>query len=32
VIEWASEHQAELLENWNALRTTGQFHRIAPLI
>jgi hypothetical protein len=32
VIEWASEHQAELLENWNALRTTGLFHRIAPLV
>ena len=32
VIEWASEHQAKLLENWNELRTTGQFHRIAPLV
>ncbi|MDX8399861.1 MAG: DUF4160 domain-containing protein [Gallionellaceae bacterium] len=32
VIEWASEHQAELLKNWNALRLTDQFHRIAPLV
>lgn len=32
VIEWASEHQQELLENWNSLRTTGAFHRIAPLV
>ncbi len=32
VIEWASDHQAELLDNWNLLRTTGNFHRIAPLV
>ena len=32
VIEWASEHQTELVENWDALRTTGLFHRIAPLV
>lgn len=32
VIEWASEHQAELLDNWTILRTKGQFHRIAPLV
>ncbi len=31
VIEWASEHQSELMDNWNALRTTGDFHRIKPL-
>uniref|UniRef100_E6QR00 DUF4160 domain-containing protein n=1 Tax=mine drainage metagenome TaxID=410659 RepID=E6QR00_9ZZZZ len=31
VIEWASEHQSELMDNWQALRTTGDFHRIKPL-
>ena len=32
VVEWAGTHQNELLENWNSLRKTGQFHRIAPLV
>lgn len=32
VIEWASEHQSELMENWNSLRASGEFHRIAPLV
>ena len=32
VIEWASDHQAELLENWNSLRASGEFHKIAPLV
>ena len=31
VVEWASQHRAELTENWLALRTTGQFHKIEPL-
>ena len=31
-IEWASDHQAQLLNNWNSLRTTGDFHRIDPLV
>ena len=32
VVEWAGMHQAELLEDWNGLRTTGQFRRIDPLV
>ena len=31
VVEWAGLHQAELLENWNTLRSTGDFRRIDPL-
>ena len=31
VIEWASQHQAELLENWESIRATGFYRRIAPL-
>ncbi len=31
-VEWARQHQAKLLENWNGLRATGQFHRIDPLV
>jgi hypothetical protein len=32
VIEWAELHQKELLENWNTLQTTREYHRISPLI
>ncbi|HVB49367.1 MAG TPA: DUF4160 domain-containing protein [Burkholderiales bacterium] len=32
VIEWAEMHQAELLQNWTSLATTGTFKRIAPLV
>ncbi len=32
VIEWASEHQQELLDNWNDLKITGNFHKIKPLV
>ena len=31
-VEWASEHQEELLGNWNSLRSIGKYHRIAPLV
>lgn len=31
VVEWASLHQTELLENWDGIRTTGAYHRIEPL-
>lgn len=31
VIEWASLHQAELLENWESLRSSGSYHCIEPL-
>ncbi len=32
VIEWASEHQQELMDNWNELKQTGHFHKIKPLV
>lgn len=32
VMEWAELHQAALLDNWNALATTGTFKRIEPLV
>jgi hypothetical protein len=32
VVEWASEHQEELMTNWQVLRTTGDYHKIRPLV
>ena len=32
VVEWAEDHQSELLENWNSIRECGEFHRIKPLV
>lgn len=32
VIEWAQEHQEELLENWESIKETGQYHRIESLV
>lgn len=32
VVEWASLHQAELLENWESIRRTGAYRRIEPLV
>jgi len=32
VVEWAQEHQAELLENWNSLKETGKVFKIKPLV
>ena len=32
VVEWAQEHQKELLENWESLRKTGKFNKIQPLV
>lgn len=31
VIEWAGEHQAELLENWELVRAGRQPNKIEPL-
>ena len=31
VVEWASLHQIELLDNWEGIRTNGVYHRIEPL-
>ncbi len=32
VIEWAQDHQEELLENWNSIKETGNYHKIEPLV
>lgn len=32
VVEWAQDHQDELLENWNSIKETGTFHKIDPLV
>ncbi len=31
-VEWAENHQNELLENWNNLRESGEYHKIEPLV
>ena len=32
VVEWAQEHQDELLENWNSIKEAGIYHKIKPLV
>ncbi len=32
VVEWAQDHQDELFENWQTLRSDGEYHRIKPLV
>ena len=32
VVEWAQDHQEELLENWNSIQTTGEYYKITPLV
>jgi hypothetical protein len=32
VMEWASQHQDEIMNNWNDLRKDGTWHEIQPLI
>ena len=32
VIEWAQEHQQELLDDWNSIKATGQYRTIQPLV
>ena len=32
VIEWASMHKQELIENWNMLQTAGKISKIKPLV
>ena len=32
VIEWASQHQKELMTNWNLLNTEGTFKKVPPLV
>jgi hypothetical protein len=31
VLEWYEIHKTELLEDWNLIRTTGEFKKIQPL-
>ena len=31
VVEWAQEHQEDLLENWTSIEETGNYHKIEPL-
>ncbi len=31
VIEWYELHKSELLEDWDLIRTTGEFKKIQPL-
>jgi hypothetical protein len=31
VMEWYEIHKDELLQDWNMIRTTGEFSKIAPL-
>lgn len=32
VVEWAQDHQEELLANWNSLNETGEYCKIQPLV
>ena len=32
VVEWAEDHQNELMLNWDELRTSGKYHKIDPLV
>ncbi len=31
IVEWAAQHQQELLANWERARAQQELHRIAPL-
>jgi hypothetical protein len=31
VVEWYHVHKQELLENWNSMKTSGEFFKIKPL-
>jgi len=32
VVEWAQNHQNELLVNWNSIQESGEYHKIQPLV
>ena len=32
VIEWASQHQKELMANWSLMNTNGTFKKVPPLV
>jgi hypothetical protein len=31
-VEWAEDHQDELMANWVSLKKTGEFSKIEPLV
>ncbi len=31
VVEWAENHQNELLQNWENIKETGEYRKINPL-
>ena len=32
VVEWAELHQSELLQNWDDIKESGEWHKIEPLV
>lgn len=32
ILEWANEHRAELMANWETLSETGRYQKIKPLV
>jgi mitochondrial fission protein ELM1 len=32
VVEWAQDHQQELLDNWNTLKLKGTYEKVKPLV
>lgn len=32
VVEWASQHQNELMNNWEMLNSKGTFEKVPPLV
>ena len=32
VVEWAEDHQDELMQNWETIKETGEYQKIEPLV
>jgi len=32
VVEWAEDHQDELMKNWNSMKESGDYRKIKPLV
>ena len=32
VVEWARQHKAALMENWDSIQKTGKYSKIDPLV
>ena len=32
VVEWAEDHQSELMENWDSMKESGDYRKIEPLV